>query len=315
MTVAAPIPPLKNDSDFGEFKEFLLANLISSGSPEEDSLKKVFNAFDQDLDGRLNASETAEFNRKIVDKINGLKTAFMVIDMQNDFLVETGGMPVIRCPPKEDPLEIIPTINKIIDRSKDFDLTVFTIEWHPPNHISFAEHAHDSDRVLADPSQKIEPLAIVEFASPKVTIPLMPKHCIQWSWGADVHPAVKRPQGSVTVPKTYSGFVETHSGFGLEGFEKTDLEDVLRANNIDAIFMCGVAGDICVPDTAFDAVKLGFEVAILEDLIRNIDLNWPKMSRDRMASVDIPYVHSDAAFEYVNKRKVPWQWIKHFAGI
>ncbi|CAD5227601.1 unnamed protein product [Bursaphelenchus xylophilus] len=315
MTSASPISPLKTDGDFKQFKDFLLGNLISNGKPDEKSLKQLFQVFDKDNDGLLNSAETAVFNGKIVDKVNNLRTAYMIVDLQNDFLHEAGVMPVKECPPKEDPLKLVPTINKISDRSADFDLTVFTIEWHPPNHISFVEHAHDSDRVLADPSKKVEFHSIVEFASPKVSIPVLPKHCVQWSWGADIHASVKRPVGSVTVPKAYHVLVETHSGFGLEGFERTDLEDVLRAKNIDAIFMCGIAGDMCVPDTAFDAVKLGFEVAILEDLLSNVDFDMTKTARAQMDSVDVAYVHSNAAFEYVNKRKVPFQWIKHFAGI
>ena len=41
-------------------------------------------------------------------------------------------------------------------------------DWHPPNHISFYEHAKDSDRVLSAQDQKrhLKAFDVVRFESP-----------------------------------------------------------------------------------------------------------------------------------------------------
>lgn len=58
------------------------------------------------------------------------KRALLVVDVQYDFL--PGGSLAV---PEGD--EVIPVINGI-RKSRNFDLVVFTQDWHPPQHVSFA---------------------------------------------------------------------------------------------------------------------------------------------------------------------------------
>ena len=53
----------------------------------------------------------------------------------------------------------------------------------------------------------------------------------------------------------------------------TELEGLLRDAAIERVIVCGLATDYCVKATALDAVRLGFETAILLDAMRPVDLN------------------------------------------
>ena len=57
-----------------------------------------------------------------------MSTALLVIDVQNDFC--PGGALAV-----EDGDAVVPLINQLIPR---FDVCVFTQDWHPPSHSSFA---------------------------------------------------------------------------------------------------------------------------------------------------------------------------------
>lgn len=59
------------------------------------------------------------------------KSALILVDVQKCFL-ETGALPVI------DGSKIVPVIDTLRKKSCLFDLVVFTADFHPPNHTSFA---------------------------------------------------------------------------------------------------------------------------------------------------------------------------------
>ena len=45
---------------------------------------------------------------------------------------------------------------------------------------------------------------------------------------------------------------------------------MLSERNITRIFVCGLATDYCVKSTALDAVKLGFNVVLIENACKGI---------------------------------------------
>ena len=67
-------------------------------------------------------------------------SAFLVIDMQNDFL--TGSLALRDAPARQDGLEIIPPLNRFLDEAAgNFDVVVYSIDWHPKDHVSFLSNA------------------------------------------------------------------------------------------------------------------------------------------------------------------------------
>lgn len=64
------------------------------------------------------------------DKKDAPKRALLIIDVQNDFVDEGGGLPV------PSGRAIIPVINHM-RRTKSFDLVILALDWHPYNHCSF----------------------------------------------------------------------------------------------------------------------------------------------------------------------------------
>ena len=60
---------------------------------------------------------------------------------------------------------------------------------------------------------------------------------------------------------------------GYSGFEKSDLAQILRDHDVDEVYVCGLATDYCVRASAIDARSEGFEVTVVEDAVRAVEVN------------------------------------------
>ncbi len=166
--------------------------------------------------------------------------ALLVVDFQNDFT--PGGALAV---PDGD--QIAGPIGELVDF---FDLVVATRDWHPPQHGSFAG-------VDVDP------------ATWKGTDPpsIWPVHCVQGTEGAELHPSLDRPKVDVVVDKG-----QDPSSQGYSGFQDTRLGDLLRERGVDRLFVTGLATDYCVKNTVLDALREGFDVTVVEDAIRGVEV-------------------------------------------
>ncbi len=162
------------------------------------------------------------------------KDALIVVDMQNDFM-PGGALPV----PDGD--KIIPTLNRYIKLFSDSGLPVFfTRDWHPENHISFKGFGG-----------------------------IWPSHCVQDTEGAQFHPKLFiPPDNKFIISKGYSRDFDAYSGF-----QGTVLDELLKERGIKRIFIGGVATDYCVKNTAYGGINLGYQVFVLEDGIKGVDVN------------------------------------------
>ncbi|MCU0912108.1 MAG: bifunctional nicotinamidase/pyrazinamidase [Rhodobacteraceae bacterium] len=177
--------------------------------------------------------------------------ALIVIDMQNDFcpggaLAVAGGD------------EIVAGINALMD---DFAVTVLTQDWHPADHASFAAN---------HPGKA--PFATTEM--PYGTQVLWPVHCVQGTAGAAFHPGLRTDPAQLALRKGFRAGIDSYSAF----FENdrttpTGLEGYLRERGASRLTLVGLATDFCVSYSALDAARLGFEVTVVEDLCRAIDLD------------------------------------------
>ena len=135
---------------------------------------------------------------------------------------------------------IIPVVNEYIKLfEKNNLMVVFTRDWHPENHCSFKENGG-----------------------------IWPKHCVQNTTGAEFHKDLYIPKNSYIISKAFLPDLEAYSAF-----EKTELDDLLKKNNINTVFVCGLATDYCVKQTVLSALKLGYKVYLLVDAIKGVDLN------------------------------------------
>jgi nicotinamidase/pyrazinamidase len=179
--------------------------------------------------------------------------ALIIVDVQNDFL--PGGALAV---PEGD--QVIPVIN---DLSLEFDLVFTTQDWHPANHCSFAaSHPNKKigDRILIDGQEQI----------------LWPVHCVQNTYGAELAPGLhpKVISGGVHISKGIGERVDSYSGF-FENQRKraTGLEELLRRHRADDLTIVGLATDYCVKATAIDARELGFNVTVVADACRAVNLS------------------------------------------
>ncbi|CAD5221081.1 unnamed protein product [Bursaphelenchus okinawaensis] len=309
---AKPIPP---NQSFEEFAEFI-RSIISDEQPNEEALRRVFTVFDKDNDGVLDETESEKANQKIVEQINSLRSGFILVDFQNDFV--DGSLGIKHGRAKQDPYDAIPKINDLLNRHDDFDMVVYTLDWHPQNHISFYEHCRNNDRSLQkfDRQRKLKPFDIVSFEEPSLRQVLYPSHCTMNSWGAALHDDIVKVESSKYVTKGSAVYVDSYSGFADNtGQNKTELEHILREDGINALFICGLALDICVASTTRDAAKLKFFTCVVEDCSKGLSEDQIKKTKDELRGRNVPYVTSDIVKAFLDEGKVPWLWVCHMVGL
>ena len=103
---------------------------------------------------------------------------------------------------------------------------------------------------------------------------IWPVHCVQGTWGAEFYPQLE-VEGEVVRKGAggedgYSGFSTRHPETGEE--RPTELEDLLRQHQIRRVVVAGLATDYCVKETVIDAAERGFEVALLSEAVRAVEL-------------------------------------------
>jgi nicotinamidase/pyrazinamidase len=190
------------------------------------------------------------------------KSALIVVDVQNCF-VDGGTLPV------KGGAQIVPIINKL---AASFENVVVTQDWHTPGHASFAStHAGK------------KPFETTQM--PYGTQVLWPDHCVQGSDDAALLKDLKLPTAQLIIRKGFHKDVDSYSAFEeADRKTSTGLAAYLKARGIDTVFVTGLATDFCVAWTALDARKLGFNVYVIEDATRAIDLNgslaaaWKQMA-------------------------------------
>ena len=179
------------------------------------------------------------------------RSALIIVDVQNGF-TPNGNLAVVHSD------EIIPSINQL---AKYFKNIVLTQDWHPENHISFAEN-HTGKQAY----ETIE----LDYG----TQVLWPSHCVQGTPDADFHPDLEITTAQLIVRKGFHSQIDSYSAF-MEADHKTStgLAGYLRERGIDTVYMVGIATDFCVAWTAIDASKLGFQSYVIADATKGIDLN------------------------------------------
>jgi nicotinamidase/pyrazinamidase len=167
--------------------------------------------------------------------------ALLITDFQNDFT--PGGALAV-----EGGDEIGGPINRLADR---FDFVVATRDWHPENHGSFVGVDVDLDKW-----EGTDPPGI------------WPVHCVAGTDGAELHPSLDRSKVDLVLDKGQSPHSQGYSSFHGSG-----LADVLRERGVDRIYVTGLTTDYCVKNSVLDALREGFQVIVVADAIRAVNVN------------------------------------------
>ena len=95
-----------------------------------------------------------------------------------------------------------------------------------------------------------------------------PPHCLANSEGAAFAEDLVLGDDVTVISKATTVEKDAYSGF-----EGTDLAERLRKQQVNRLFIGGLATDYCVLNTVKDALKEGFQVLLLQDGIRGVDVN------------------------------------------
>ena len=158
--------------------------------------------------------------------------ALLVVDVQRDFL--PGGPLGV---PGGD--EVIQPINRVVSLFEHAGLPIFySRDWHPANHISF--------KARGGP---------------------WPRHCVANTEGAAFALTLRVPPCATIVSKATNADRDAYSAF-----QETTLASQLRAAGVRRVFVGGLATDYTVKATVLDAKREGFDVKVLSDAIRAVDV-------------------------------------------
>lgn len=136
--------------------------------------------------------------------------------------------------------EVIAPLNAYIAAFEAQRLPIFmSRDWHPANHCSFKE-----------------------FGGP------WPPHCVQDTPGADWANGLKVVADSHIISKATEPAVDAYSAFS-----GTALLTLLRQAGVTRLFVGGLATDYCVLQSVLSARANGFDVVVLADAIRGVNVH------------------------------------------
>ncbi|MFN3790394.1 isochorismatase family protein [Massilia sp.] len=162
----------------------------------------------------------------------GRGDALLIVDLQNDFL--PGGALAV---PRGD--LVIEPINALIDLYHGRGLPVYASrDWHPPGHCSFTAQGGP-----------------------------WPPHCVAASEGAFFSEALRLPEEAIVVSKALTADADAYSAFHGTGLARSMLAD-----GITRLAVCGLAADYCVLSTVLDGIEAGFEVLLVPEATRAVEV-------------------------------------------
>jgi len=198
--------------------------------------------------------------------------ALIIVDIQYDFMPD-GALGV----KKAD--EVVPIINSIIGK---FYLVIASQDWHPENHVSFAKtHGMDvGETIDVDGQDQV----------------LWPVHCVEHTHGAALIKELNKDRIHKYFHKGTDPNIDSYSVFfDNEKKNETGLDAFLREKEVSKVFLAGLTTEYCVKYTALDALELGYEVAVVLDTCRpvNLDPNDEKKAIVEMKKAGVEFINSD----------------------
>lgn len=177
------------------------------------------------------------------------KRALIIVDVQNDFC-EGGALGV----PEGD--KVVPVLNEYARRFHERGWKVLASrDWHPEQSAHFRDGGGP-----------------------------WPRHCVRDTSGAEFHPDLRLPEGTAIISKGVDEEEHGYSCFDGTVDGETPLLDYLRQEGVEHLYVGGLATDYCVKQTVLDGLRQNFQVTLLLDAVRGVDVEEGDSARavDRM---------------------------------
>ena len=182
------------------------------------------------------------------------KKALILVDIQNDFC-PGGALAVNEGDRVVEPANAL--AEKFVARG---DIVVATQDAHPADHASFASQ-HEGV-CIGD---------VIELGG--LDQVLWPDHCVDGTFGAEFHPQLRCDLLTKVFKKGTDREVDSYSGFYDNGHRHaTGLAAFLHEQEVEEVWVCGLATDYCVKATALDAVFEGFGTVVYGTACRAVDM-------------------------------------------
>lgn len=123
---------------------------------------------------------------------------------------------------------------------------------------------------------------------------LWPRHCVQDSWGAELHKDLKVVDHGIKVYKGTNPEVDSYSVFwDNKKLSDTTLNAQLKMKGATDIYVCGLAYDVCVGATAVDALSAGYRTILIDDCCRGTDFHDIEHTKEKVNTSDGVIVHTN----------------------
>ncbi|CAM1314845.1 Uncharacterised protein g6664 [Pycnogonum litorale] len=309
-----------NLAEFTALCSSLFSNSKNETYPiQEMHITEIFSIFDKNKNNKIDSYEFQFCWEKWITIIIWPVSCLLIVDVQNDFI--SGSLAIKHCPAEEDGAEVVPVINKMIC-SVPFKCYIYSLDWHPPNHVSFIDNLkertlHPDCKVKADDAKLYD--KVMFECSTKAEQILWPIHCVQNTWGAELHSDLIVTPDALFIHKGCHPDIDSYSAFWDNcKLSQTRLTDELRKQNVTDVYVCGLAYDVCVASTAHDSLEMGFRTILVEDATRGIVYDDIRRTKESLCDKHAVTISSDEVKAMVegNDRRpeVAYHAALHLAG-
>jgi ureidoacrylate peracid hydrolase len=180
-------------------------------------------------------------------EIDFLKTAVLVVDMQNAFVRRGGYLDLLGFDISATE-KIIEPCRKIVNTAREKGIKVI-----------YLQMAYDADLLDRGGSNSPAPYKSRGLAFIEQYPEMKDRIYIHGTWGADIIEELKQQPGDIIIQKQkYDGFIDTN------------LNTVLKTSNIKYLIFIGTATNICVETTLRHAFSLDYFPILVSDAVSQL---------------------------------------------
>jgi nicotinamidase/pyrazinamidase len=192
------------------------------------------------------------------------KIGVIVVDVQGDFTELRNGSLAVGGTNEA----YVNVVEENTKKLKQAGFPIFaTQDWHPANHVSFFTN-HQGKKAFD----------VIKLHGKDQA--LWPPHCVQNTLGAEI--LLDKKLFKAVAKKGMDPKYDSYSGFQDDGGKKTDMDKLLKKENIKKVIVYGIATDYCVRATAIDAAAAGYKVFFLKNLSRGVSPDTSQKAIEEM---------------------------------